>query len=821
MKTPIMAAFAGNRFGKCLREGTLVRMADGSIKPIEQIRPGEYVVGVNLDGSTAPTRVTHVWDQGVKEIVRYRFSKRGSTATFDATLEHKMLARPEQGTYEKIEAGKLRSRWIAPRIPGFEAQTTGPDEEYATFLGLMLGDGHISSHTSTRPMQFTNVDPDILDLMRKAIEPFDNHLRGHESNPIQFQIARRGKTAGRNPLRQKAEEFGLNRYSYDKEIPEIVWSWSNDAVARVIAGMILTDGSVQECDGVWRVTFNSSSKTMIEGFKDLLETRFGVYGSGVHESVRPGRRPEYTIGFGNHAAIAQIHREIPLVGIKRQKLEAALETWPGKKSDGCELIFRGWEPLGRHQTWDITVDNETELFALANGLAVSNTSAGVIKNLIDALDEEDIPDHLRPYKKWEPPFYCWILGPTLQDSIESVILPEIKKWCPQHALAGGNWDKAYSVGRRTLTFRNGSQFKFFAYNQDHDQLTGAAVHRIHFDEPPPQKHRNEAMMRLATLDGDELFTLTPLHGVSWLEKLIWKQRHQDDITVVKGSGLDNPIMDSRSLKRIIEQYPEEERQARLHGDFVHFSGRIFKEFNDRDHVVDEIKPADLAGHEIVVGIDPGWDHGFAVSFVAFDVEGNCLVFDELLERGKTVTQVANRIRSTLASWSAAPEYFVIDSAGEQTSVITGYSVRSEFRRLGIPTRKAKNTAHSWQPSVDRIRAMLGHEVDGVDGERELRPRIKVARNCVNTIDSMVSYHYRDDADDLSKENRTPRPYKKDDDLVDALRYVVTSRTYQDPFFAPQEEEEEAPDLTKVAAMGFHLEQMRRQEEQELAMHGYY
>lgn len=486
------------------------------------------------------------------------------------------------------------------------------------------------------------------------------------------------------------------------------------------------------------------------------------------------------------AAILDASQENPLIGY-----------WPSDKQS--ELL-----------------EMDTPIMAAFAGNRFGKTSAGAVKCLIDALDEDDVPEHLRKYKKWDPPFFCWVLGPTLQDSIETVILPEIKKWCPVHAVAGGSWEKAYSVGRRTLTFRNGSQFKFFAYNQDHDQLTGAAVHRIWYDEPPPQKHRNEALMRLATLNGDELFTMTPLHGVSWLERLIYKRRHEESITVVKGSGLDNPIMDGRALERIIEQYPEEERQARLHGDFVHFAGRIFKEFNERDHVIDPIRPPDLRRHEIVVGIDPGWDHGFAVSFCAFDVEGNVLVFDELLERGKTVAQVANRIRSTLSSWGVVPEYFVIDSAGEQTSVITGYSVRSEFRRLGIPTRKAKNTANSWQPSVDRVRTMLGHEIDG-----ELRPRLKVARNCVNTVDSLISYHYRDNADDLSRENRTPRPYKKDDDLVDALRYVVTSRTYQDPFFDPQEAVEEPPDLTKVAAMGYHLEQLRREQEHDASMHGYF
>lgn len=459
---------------------------------------------------------------------------------------------------------------------------------------------------------------------------------------------------------------------------------------------------------------------------------------------------------------------------------------------------------------------DTPIMAAFAGNRFGKTSCGVVKDLIDALDEDDIPEHLRKFKKFDPPFKCWILGPTLQDSIETIILPEIKKWVPQHALAGGSWEKAYSVGRRTLTFRNGSTFKFFAYNQDSDQLTGGAVHRIHYDEPPPQKHRNEGLIRLATLDGDELITCTPLHGVSWMEKLIYKRRHEPDITVVKGSGYDNPVMNHKALERIIDQYPEEERQARLYGDFVHFSGRIFKEFNERDHVVDPIKPVDLQNHEIVVGIDPGWDHGFAVCFAAFDVEGNCLIFDEIVARGKTVSQVASMIRDKLMLWRISPEYFVIDSAGEQTSVITGYSVRAEFRRLGIHTRKAKNTPHSWAPSIDRVRSMMGHEVDG-----ELRPRIKFTSDCHQTIDSIVAYHYRDDADDLSRENRTPRPYKKDDDPVDAFRYVVMSRTYQDPFFSPVQVEEEPPDLHQVAAMGWHIEQMEREREQELTFYGYY
>lgn len=453
---------------------------------------------------------------------------------------------------------------------------------------------------------------------------------------------------------------------------------------------------------------------------------------------------------------------------------------------------------------------ETPIMAVFAGNRMGKTSGGVIKNLIDALDESDVPDHLHQFKKWDPPFHCWILAPTLEDSIEQVILPEIKKWIPEHALAGGSWDKGYQVGRRQLVFRNGSKFKFFTYKQDAETLTGAAVHRIWYDEPPPQKHRNEAMMRLSTLNGDELFTMTPLHGVSWLEKAIWKERHDPEITVIKGSGLDNPIVNRKAHLRIISQYPEEEQQARLHGDFVHFAGRIFKEFNNSDHVIPPLlNPSQLKAHDIVVSIDPGWDHGFAVTFNAFDIEGNCLTFDEIHARGKVVSQVAHEIAAKLAYWRVEPEYFVIDGkGGRQTSVITGGNVRKEFARYGIHCRFAKNDPHTWMPSVNRMREMLAtKDPDG----NPVQPRLKVTENCQYTIDGYLSYHYKDDADDASMEDRKPRAYKKDDDELDTVRYAVMSRAGQDPFFDPVEIEPEEPDLVHFAAPSVHIQQLEERE----------
>ena len=88
----------------CLAEGTLVRMADGSVKPIEKIRPGEMVFGSDLEGNIAPTKVLNWWDNGVQECYETVFA---NGAKMVSTIIHKILCRiGSEGGFNKIEIGE-------------------------------------------------------------------------------------------------------------------------------------------------------------------------------------------------------------------------------------------------------------------------------------------------------------------------------------------------------------------------------------------------------------------------------------------------------------------------------------------------------------------------------------------------------------------------------------------------------------------------------------------------------------------------------------------------------------------------------------------
>lgn len=85
----------------CLAEGTMVRMADGSEEPIEEIRVGDKVMGADRLGNVTPTVVVATYDNGLRECqhVKFASSSKSSFIELVATGEHKVL---QAKTYEDV-----------------------------------------------------------------------------------------------------------------------------------------------------------------------------------------------------------------------------------------------------------------------------------------------------------------------------------------------------------------------------------------------------------------------------------------------------------------------------------------------------------------------------------------------------------------------------------------------------------------------------------------------------------------------------------------------------------------------------------------------
>ena len=420
----------------------------------------------------------------------------------------------------------------------------------------------------------------------------------------------------------------------------------------------------------------------------------------------------------------------------------------------------------------------TRIKALIAGNRVGKSSAMIVDNLIQALDLEDLPEHLRPFKRWGLPgmipFRGRILSPGLTRTMEGVIFEKIREYCPPAALRGGSWQKAYDKANRVLHFESGAWIDFLTYEQDLQAHSGVALHRVSYDEEPPgdrgEAIRKESRTRLIDYGGDEVFAFTPLLGFSFAHREIWKRRDDPEITVVQASMDDNPYLSETEREQYKEGLTEEEYRARIEGEFVHFEGMVYGEFSPRKHVLKERPPAEhVRKLEIMVGIDPGI-RTTGIIFGGFDGENSLLLFDELyLHDAAAIPEIAaESIKAKLMKWGSEglPEsehkmlpvkYFLIDPSARNRQLSASMEgVQAAYHRAGIPALEAQADR---QAGIFEMKRRMQHDPTLIVVSPELRWWLFEIENYRATEKSDGSFDV----------------VKKDDHLMDASRWLAMAR----------------------------------------------
>ena len=220
------------------------------------------------------------------------------------------------------------------------------------------------------------------------------------------------------------------------------------------------------------------------------------------------------------------------------------------------------------------------------------TTAGLADDVIQAIDLDAVPDHLRKYKTFHPPFECRIMAETFP-VLETTLIPKLQDLLPEAQLLGGAWRSAYEKDLRVLHFANSSKFFFMTYEQEVRKMGGATLDRVHFDEEPPLAVFNECRMRVMVRKGDLLFTMTPVFGMTWTHEALWEQRGvQVAKDVYRGENFecvtvdmeDNPSLTLEVIEEELRGLSKEERLARKSGHFVALHGLIYGEFDRERHI---------------------------------------------------------------------------------------------------------------------------------------------------------------------------------------------------------------------------------------------
>jgi replicative DNA helicase len=308
----------------CLTANTRILRADNGAEVTfgELMRTGERPLVWSLDERKRMVArpMTNVFPSGHKEVFKMRLA---SGREVEATANHPFMTFDGWTPLGELKVG---DRLAVPRRVPEPVHTQRMDESEIILLAHMIGDG---SCVKRQPIRYASVDEANLAVVTIAAAHFgvsavrDEYAAARVTSlrlPAPYRLTH-GK---RNPIAAWLDKLGLfGKRSYEKFVPQEIFSAPNDQVALFLKHLWATDGSVSwdAKHGQARVYYASTSRPLIDDVAGLL-LRVGVFGR-IKRVRKAGYRDGwhlYIYGAENQA------RFLRHVGVNGVKAAAAREV---------------------------------------------------------------------------------------------------------------------------------------------------------------------------------------------------------------------------------------------------------------------------------------------------------------------------------------------------------------------------------------------------------------------------------------------------------------------------------------------------------------
>ena len=217
--------------------------------------------------------------------------------------------------------------------------------------------------------------------------------------------------------------------------------------------------------------------------------------------------------------------------------------------------------------------------------------------------------------------------------------------------------------------------------------------------------------------------------------------------------------------KVLENLPEDRKQAMLYGNWDIFDGQFFREFKRNVHV---IEPFQIPEHwNRYIAMDYGLDM-FAVLFIAIDAKGKAYVYNEIHKSNLIVSEARQTLKSIMRHYKYKYIYAPPDLWNRNRD--TGKSTAELFWEGGLDLTKASNNRIAGWLNVKewlKIRKVRNEQT----GELYEDSDLKIFSNCVNLIKYLPQLqHDEKEPNDVATEPHEPTH------ITDALRYFCVSRT---------------------------------------------
>lgn len=358
----------------------------------------------------------------------------------------------------------------------------------------------------------------------------------------------------------------------------------------------------------------------------------------------------------------------------------------------------------------------------------------------------------RPVTIW----LCGDRGEAIRDSLQKKLLGDVEqgtglipkdlliKTSQMPGIPGGVGQyhiKHVSGGVSTIAVRT--------YQSGRTAFEAATVDVIHLDEECPRDIFSECCTRTTQTKGILYLTFTPDSGLTDTVSFFLDKNDGVQKYVCTVGWDDVPHISEERKKLLLSTYSVHERDCRSKGTPYLGRGKIYGMSED-SYVIDPLKF--IPRHwPRVFGMDVGYAHPTACLWMAWDRESDIVyAYSEYKEAQAMPSSHANAI---LARGKWIPG--VIDTSARNTSPTDGQRLITLYDKFGLDLVFVKKGAGSVEEGILEV------------SDRLESGRLKFYETLTKTIDEIRLYR-RDDNGQI---------VKKDDDLMDALRYGLRSGLY--------------------------------------------
>jgi len=363
---------------------------------------------------------------------------------------------------------------------------------------------------------------------------------------------------------------------------------------------------------------------------------------------------------------------------------------------------------------------------------------------------------------------CRVIGSLgFEKGIRDVLVPEIKKWLPKDRLIK---EKPNSQGITIKMFIRGDNGKesilsFMSGEQEDMAFEGDMIDYCLIDEPCRKAIYIASLRGLIMSSGPMVLTLTPLEE-PWIYNDVFLSK-DPEIEVIQGSIYDAQIenggfLTKEQIESFVSKLPEDEKPARIYGDFKHLIGRVYGGYDPKIHVIRKF-PIPL-NWPVWCGIDPHQRKENAAAWMAVSPDENWYIVNEVWFKGgiedfgKEVLNVSKQYKTVC---------HVIDTSSETPDWNRRETARSILSKVGIQTRLARKKGNK---EVGRL--IIQQALEGRDGTDT--PWLYVFETCKRAQFEFLNYvwdnHRNPDQHGIKEE-----PRKINDDILDILNYIVVEK----------------------------------------------